>query len=535
MNLPTQKFSDYLKSKFAINDVKLGLLNNLLQETGSIIAGGSVLSAYNDVFIPYYRGYNQCTPNLKHDFDLYIHLNKMEEFIRRLPEIFRDYRNNQVCSYTAPPYDKSFLKKNNILGRFVLKQYNYPDIDLIIVSNEKNLTDIVDSFDLSFCKIWYNGVDVQARNPEDILNKRGTLGSDYIKCLLNGNYFTAKRIQKYKKKGYKILVDLDYEFEIKEDENVIISPEDWVVSNIVKYFVFKMNRNTYTPLTLPINQFIRLNLNNYTMESLDESLTRLSYSPEAKKNIYMNTFENHTYPDEYFQYIFDITGITEDELNVPQQIVQNMSGDVEDDVEDDEDDFDDDDVFEESYLDERNIDFNTCRDLYMTDDIDITTHLNETDTFLFINSSGVNGVYDMFCFEKSYIRNILNNKNDNWFYECNGPIIPGTNDRRMTSFVDFPYIKIPIDTDGLTGFIPILKIQQILTSNKKVYYINPMLENGIQKMITHSVTWQNSLGPRNQMDLVSANHCQAGSSILVYTLKICKDAERCVRSIIAGV
>ena len=83
MSLPIQKFSDYLKYKFRINDVKLGLLNNLLQETGSIIAGGSVLSAYNDFVWRYNdddcRGNTvQCSPNLKHDFDLYIHLNKME-------------------------------------------------------------------------------------------------------------------------------------------------------------------------------------------------------------------------------------------------------------------------------------------------------------------------------------------------------------------------------------------------------------------------------------------------------------------------
>ena len=166
----------------------------------------------------------------------------------------------------------------------------------------------------------------------------------------------------------------------------------------------------------------------------------------------------------------------------------------------------------------------------MNDEKNITAHLNETDTFLFINNQPDNGLYDMFCFEKSYIQNILNNKNGNWFYECNGPFIRGTNDRSMNSFINFPYIKLPLNNEGLNGFIPLNQIRSILSSDNKVYYIYPFLQNGSQKMITHSVSWQNSYGPLSQRDFVSANHCQSGSSILIYNLKVCKDSERCVRS-----
>jgi hypothetical protein len=58
-----------------------------------------------------------------------------------------------------------------------------------------------------------------------------------------------------------------------------------------------------------------------------------------------------------------------------------------------------------------------------------------------------------------------------------------------------------------------------------------MIENGTQKMISHTVSWQNAYGPPGNVDYYGANHCQSGSNILIYTLKVCRDPERCVRSI----
>ena len=206
-----------------------------------------------------------------------------------------------------------------------------------------------------------------------------------------------------------------------------------------------------------------------------------------------------------------------------------FSGDENEDVENESDNVSEFN-FESTDLDERDFSFGICRDLILNDDVDIIEHLNETDTFLFINGNPAEEA-DILCFEKSYIRAFYEDKNNNWFYECTGPFIRGTNDRAMSSFGDIAYIKIPIDSSGLTAFIPKVQIEKILLSSHKVYYINPMLENGIQKMITHSVSWQNSYGPQHFRNFVSANHCQSGSSILIYTLKVCRDPEKCVRSI----
>jgi ankyrin repeat protein len=209
-----------------------------------------------------------------------------------------------------------------------------------------------------------------------------------------------------------------------------------------------------------------------------------------------------------------------------------------DEDEDEEEDFD----FEEAEdINENNFTFDTCKDLILDENVNIVEHLNETDTFLFINGNPSQIGASILCFDKNTIRQFLENKNDNWFYECDGPFLTETdpitgeeivtNDRSMRSIVNFPYIKIFLNEEGLTGFVPLIQIRKLLSSNHKVYYIYPMIENGTQKMISHTVSWQNAYGPPGNVDYYGANHCQSGSNILIYTLKVCRDPERCVRSI----
>jgi len=83
----------------------------------------------------------------------------------------------------------------------------------------------------------------------------------------------------------------------------------------------------------------------------------------------------------------------------------------------------------------------------------------------------------------------------------------------------------------MNGFISAREILEVLNSDRQAYYIEPALdEDGIQKMATHSISHNNVFG--NNPNFVSANHCQGGSSILIYTLKVCRNPETCIRSII---
>ena len=91
------------------------------------------------------------------------------------------------------------------------------------------------------------------------------------------------------------------------------------------------------------------------------------------------------------------------------------------------------------------------------------------------------------------------------------------------------YIKMPANETGkrdvLNAFIPLVQLKKILKRNHKIYYIE------FEKDITHSIGWKNSFGPSRHANWVGANHCQGGSNILLYTLKVCRDPVRCIKSL----
>jgi len=202
--LSVEKFRNYIKDELNISDNILERLCSLLVETNSIIAGGSLVKAYTEEYVSMAE-FPAC--RVSRDFDIYVHLENAERLVSSLIDILNLYFSDK-CSYVAPPYDDSFFKKNKILGRFLLK-HSYIYLDILIVSNDRPLIDVVNSFDLSFCKIWFDGMVVRAQDPEGVQNKTGTLGEDYVKSLLDGNYFTIQRIKKYKRKGFKILINID--------------------------------------------------------------------------------------------------------------------------------------------------------------------------------------------------------------------------------------------------------------------------------------------------------------------------------------
>ena len=151
----------------------------------------------------------------------------------------------------------------------------------------------------------------------------------------------------------------------------------------------------------------------------------------------------------------------------------------------------------------------------------IQQYLADGDTFLLIHKSSTD---DILCYEKSYITNILRNKG-NWFYECIGDLLD--NGDRVMNFgnENDAYIKLPLYKDGLNGFIHLSQITRLLQSDNRIYYVYP--DN--DKDITYSANWDNAFG--TNPNWVSANHCQVGSKLLVYKLKICTDPERCLRSL----
>ena len=216
---------------------------------------------------------------------------------------------------------------------------------------------------------------------------------------------------------------------------------------------------------------------------------------------------------KYKTYIHDILGITNDDMIAYEESITPPSSPPSfgSDFEETDD------------IDERdmNIQDQTCRDVILNDDMQIQEYLEEADTFLLIHKSSTD---DILCYEKSYIEKILRDK-ANWFYECIGDLLD--NGDRVMNFgnENDAYIKLPLYKDGLNGFIHLSQMRRLLQSDNRIYYVYP--DN--DKDITHSAAWVNVFG--TNPNWVSANHCQVGSKLLVYKLKICTDPERCLRSL----
>ena len=193
-----------------------GRLCTLLQETGAIVAGGSVLQAFQDATLG--------DADIKQqDFDIYVPVRSAEAFLHAFvrdpahailhPEPAEE---NPIVerSYKSALYCKSFLQKNGIkkvynfvLGRNSRVRRAPVEFDVMIVRNRRTPLQVVNNFDLTFCQIWFDGRDIYASHPEDIKHKSGTLQGEYVDLFLSGNKFLHRRIAKYGGRGYKVALD----------------------------------------------------------------------------------------------------------------------------------------------------------------------------------------------------------------------------------------------------------------------------------------------------------------------------------------
>ena len=291
--MPSQLDSNQLvkayKKKFG--NMFFHILQKLLTANDAIVAGGAVLAPYdksgrtkiNDLDIYVHERNAQSlvtqlsniklTPDMLFGFIPNDSYNTLIQMIEENPNaverintdegttsdnilltLFR-FRTNISTTKLQPPYDQSFFNKNNILLRLPMNGRGFTDIspmylavipssilefppieiDVLVVDDKVSLTSVPENFDLSFCKIWWNGNDVFATNPDDISNKRGTLSPDYVSSLLQGNRFTLNRIAKYKNRGFKVIVpSMCIPEQLLGKQKEVVSDERWVVSKIIQ-------------------------------------------------------------------------------------------------------------------------------------------------------------------------------------------------------------------------------------------------------------------------------------------------------------
>ena len=215
-----------------------GLSKMLRESQGrAVIAGGAILSIVHDEYLK--------------DYDLYVNKSYAKDIIKYL--LSDDGRKvTLVGIYNTPAYDQSFFRKNKIIGRLLFRikfDDDSIDIDLIIVSDDTNLIKVVSNFDLTFCEVWYDGINFYANYPDDVRKKIGLLKQDYIESLFSGNTFILRRIRKYRRRGYKITISCKMESFLVQDlklkKNEIINgaeerKEEWAVSFIMKKILISL-------------------------------------------------------------------------------------------------------------------------------------------------------------------------------------------------------------------------------------------------------------------------------------------------------
>ena len=128
---PTEFSPQELQDQLRRRQLNLG---NILIENNAIIAGGSVLSSITRTY------------GLR-DIDLYVNLRNAQNVYNAL---MQDGEYNSVSSsHTAPPYDQSFLIKNNILGRFSVRvgsrAYDKTEVDIMVVSDDVTVESVVEN------------------------------------------------------------------------------------------------------------------------------------------------------------------------------------------------------------------------------------------------------------------------------------------------------------------------------------------------------------------------------------------------------
>jgi len=198
---------------------KMAALDALLQETGAVIAGGSILRAVSPWNVEKLPGRNTSSfaPEVN-DLDIYAPVRSTPRLIDGLftneeTPIISDRDAADVKVLPASNYCESFLRKNGIRRVHTFKVLPaigvgaIKEIDVMSVRHRRSVQQVVTNFDLTICQIWYNGVKVYATHPQHIREKKGTLQSDYVISLMRGNKFIRTRLQKYMKRGFSISVE----------------------------------------------------------------------------------------------------------------------------------------------------------------------------------------------------------------------------------------------------------------------------------------------------------------------------------------
>lgn len=223
-------------------------INKSLKKYNAVIAGGFVLSCFSDF--------------VSNDIDIYIKTKDMIKFAHNLPAYISPNSLDIISNYDS--IGKKYVQR---MLCYKYDEDNIPNynikIDIVIVDDKYEISQVIDNFDLTFCKIWFDGDKIYASHPNDITNKKGTFNKLYLNKYYNAIKNNVTQIdllhlrnKKYTDRGFKINIAKDpYPrriVKIKDEdgiplllsekqnkENLIVKKllQNFTSNNIIKYFI----------------------------------------------------------------------------------------------------------------------------------------------------------------------------------------------------------------------------------------------------------------------------------------------------------
>lgn len=533
-----------------------GDLSNTLYKHNAIISGSYVLHKY----IPE-KNNNTFDPQ---DIDVYINARNLnsflEELINNTTYDFSMYYSNYHHNYTSSPiltqeYDKSFFYKNGIKFKIrgeldtVERENNWSliKLDIIVVNDDRKLTDVVTNFDLTFCEIWYDGRKVKASDPKGIKHMKGHLRNEYINSyIIDKNMFIQNRIDKYIDRGFTILINpkTPLELKTKNKTSKIKDPtkeklEKWLVIKLIHMFLTDFIDETTQPIFYDFLTDFRAGSKGYITVLPKNSLgyyeiTKQEYQLEHTLRViysFVSAFKKYTFTEldynlqlyfgftneKFMIYAKKLLGYLKNKDN--NEIYVNITNEFIKRTTKQKSKFNSILSYIRIYynfIPQRKIstidigqgaNITNGYDPIEREEVSVNDHIRGKDNIAIVDITNGNDRMNISLFNLEYILFLIKDMNDNWFYECEKANF--SNVYRNT-----PYIKL----STMSGNIYIY-YEYLFDLYKKVEAGNKVFVIKKEKTIKYSASHKN-VYDTEYADYIGANHCQEGSVLHVYDLYV---------------
>lgn len=209
---------------------------NLIHDHKILIAGGFITKCYVNHDL------------LETDLDVYIHFEKFPILF----DFLNQKKNCKIFKFFDISSKKTeysfFMKKNEIKLIIRLKYFNgkiNKEIDCVIPNENVNPIKLIKNFDLTCCQMYFDGHEFTELFPELNQKKEMKIQSSYLQIPLNSNprYVFEKRLEKYKKRGFKVAGEINDDScnDLKKFKHIAT-----VCENIFKkIFLFIKNNNLF--------------------------------------------------------------------------------------------------------------------------------------------------------------------------------------------------------------------------------------------------------------------------------------------------